>query len=56
VDPALLEPGVVVGGDRRELCDLFAAKASDPPLGPTLGQVDGGVPLMVEKRAGAGSR
>jgi hypothetical protein len=32
--------GVVVGRDRPELCDLFAAKAGDSPLGPTLGQVD----------------
>jgi hypothetical protein len=40
VDPALLEPGAVVGRDRRQLGDLLAAEAGDPPLGPTLGQVD----------------
>jgi quercetin dioxygenase-like cupin family protein len=40
IDPALLEAGVVVGRDRRELCYLFAAKAGDSPLCPTLGQVD----------------
>src|SRR5207245_6468386 len=39
-DPALLEPRVVVGRDRGELRDLLAAKTGDPPLSPTLRQVD----------------
>src|SRR5207245_8824816 len=40
LDPALLEPRVVVGRDRGELRDLLAAKTGDPPSCPTLRQVD----------------
>jgi hypothetical protein len=39
-DPALLEPRVVVRRDGCQLRDLFAAKTGDPPLSPTLRQLD----------------